>query len=999
MFNNAQPVNKKKKKKGGKMLSLSSLSGCEKEKMMLLLSAAGDEELNFEVCGGEVVVLWNVPEEMESMPLVKQFLGSKNITPKHQHGTIQNTKLFKKLPDLSEVQGEIKTVQWTIKLIEDVWSQYCKGISEGSSEAVDNLYSFIYHYFTHKFGLDSLVENTFADLIYNSQRYYHISTVCEVFCMLVNSEFSDLDLRFFAIARSHLVGASTSEIRAVQASDSHRHNVLRRFVPIRELSYLMKRVLYKHPHAAYVKNRVNGWIDSPDTIQISPRALAKPGHVDCYELLRFLLTIYADNPHDSIPSSAKCPLQSVDVNSVSQVKNKSKITKRRTSDQSSRSESNSRKGFTIPESEVVDIHVLRKKLKQQEQVPTPTPRRGVSTTRRYRKERDDENIVIHDVAVNSQKTRRKSDSQSTVTEEDLYFGRSEEAPKSSKVQKLFHKMAMREVTHKSVSDLTSSSKSTSQQVDDNENHRSSEINKIVRKYTSVDSRRVSRSSSNINTDNTTRRNSYDDVDEEIHTERHQFVRSEREDCTPIDEDLIFGTANVPTATTESWRGIDQMEQIPDKEIVSLNNFDYSNISTEPELQNGNTQRMDPSTTDGYTARKFVASPRYEETEPDRNFEEVASSKDDSQSQQLHDLTNESDCFPHDTSENYPHQSWKQPVTSSHYNSPYVNEQNLTSELLETCDEEIESIQSKQSDDATGQPLVDKKEISRSLSGESQQSSRISNPILNIRKSSPTESEATEQSTDNKQRGRWTSGITNITSALTEDEKSTTTVELQKSPNRSTWRLNDPNGLSPQRSPARWRLSNSSDSPQSRRVENDFPDLAEDKSPRRGGTWRDASRMKVKPNHLTDAIEGSDINNITSSTSSDDNVEINLARLQEEVKHLKKLQARLQGVETDENPYNEERTLNEKSNTSQQCDEEMDSVPAELLGEGGLMLTDKEVETDSDDRQFYSSLTAALQRRKEREHQQLVHDSPPKQVSNFATSYNVEDDFEFHPVCC
>eukprot|EP01059_Diplonema_ambulator_P016036 TRINITY_DN27305_c0_g1_i1.p1 TRINITY_DN27305_c0_g1~~TRINITY_DN27305_c0_g1_i1.p1 ORF type:complete len:645 (+),score=154.09 TRINITY_DN27305_c0_g1_i1:73-2007(+) len=279
--------------------SLSEMSPTEREQILNLLAAADPNALSFEATQeGSIIATLLIPtsgqgheKEAELSTVAASIRGSSANTTS---SGLANTPLYKE-PSLELVKGETKSVKWTFKLIEDIWSQRCKAITEGG-DSQDNLYKFTFHYFTQKFGLGTIVENTLSDLLYNAHRYAFISTACEMFlAFLKEGAMTDLDLRFFVIARSHFTNHCLTEVRSVEGNDGNKYQVPRRFVPLRALPMLLKKVLYKHPHAAHVRSLVATWLEIGPTPS-NKRAFQKPGYVDCYELLRYMLSVYGEVP-------------------------------------------------------------------------------------------------------------------------------------------------------------------------------------------------------------------------------------------------------------------------------------------------------------------------------------------------------------------------------------------------------------------------------------------------------------------------------------------------------------------------------------------------------------------------------------------------------------------------------------------------------------------------------------------------------------------------------
>eukprot|EP01064_Diplonema_japonicum_P025685 TRINITY_DN37103_c0_g1_i1.p1 TRINITY_DN37103_c0_g1~~TRINITY_DN37103_c0_g1_i1.p1 ORF type:complete len:702 (+),score=98.09 TRINITY_DN37103_c0_g1_i1:44-2149(+) len=270
----------------------------EREQMLNLLASADANALSFEATTeGDIVATLLIPTSDQQ----EEVEAALCETAASVRGGITSTHLYKE-PQFELVQGEVKTARWTIRLIEDIWSQRCKAIIEGG-ECHEGLYKFVFHYFTQRFGLGRIVESMLSDLIYNTQRYSYISTVCEMFItFLKDGVMSDLDLRFFVIARSHFIHHCVAETRSVEGSDGNRYQVLRRFIPLRALPLLLKKVLYKHPHAGHVRSLVAGWLETGPKPG-NKRAFQKQGYVDCYELLRYILSVYGDVPELPVQAS------------------------------------------------------------------------------------------------------------------------------------------------------------------------------------------------------------------------------------------------------------------------------------------------------------------------------------------------------------------------------------------------------------------------------------------------------------------------------------------------------------------------------------------------------------------------------------------------------------------------------------------------------------------------------------------------------------------------
>ncbi|KAJ9460731.1 hypothetical protein DIPPA_02759 [Diplonema papillatum] len=294
-------------------IGLGELHGSDREQLLLLLASTEDGEVHFDAGCGEVMLTWDVPQEVCEIPLVRALIDEgfqrdqsamRNDTmqhavqeQRHVHSGLVNTPLYKEPPaNLQSMAGETRSVKWTVRLIEDVFTQLFKAVLDGYHEVRGNLYRFIFCYFSHRFGLDSIVETMLADLVCNAQRYFHISTICELFVTFLTAPATtQLDVRFFVIARHHTFPLCVSENRAVDANDGKRHVVPRRFVPFVHVAPVIKRMLYKHPQASTVKAKLAAWLEEADA-QDNPRAFVKPDHVDCYELLRFILSVYSQPP-------------------------------------------------------------------------------------------------------------------------------------------------------------------------------------------------------------------------------------------------------------------------------------------------------------------------------------------------------------------------------------------------------------------------------------------------------------------------------------------------------------------------------------------------------------------------------------------------------------------------------------------------------------------------------------------------------------------------------
>eukprot|EP01063_Lacrimia_lanifica_P022986 TRINITY_DN3049_c1_g1_i1.p1 TRINITY_DN3049_c1_g1~~TRINITY_DN3049_c1_g1_i1.p1 ORF type:complete len:812 (+),score=184.50 TRINITY_DN3049_c1_g1_i1:76-2436(+) len=314
--------------------------GMDREKVMFLLASAPTDMLRYEPApeGEDVIAVLTMPEAALQDPLVEEVFGQRpppaaSLAPpppqpprappsafteslhrSHQDlgwyrkqrsgGGIMNTSLHKKPAGgpsgLTAVGGEARTVKWTLKLVEEVLAARCKTYlapEHAAADAAPSFYHFAFNTLCQRLGLDSLVESTLADLVFNAERYYHISAACELFAdCIVPDRLSDVDVKFLVIARSHMSAHWTTDVATVRASDGKAHAVPRRYVANRLIPRVVKAVFFKHPHAAYLQGEVMAWLDDCRCRPKAPRAVLKPNHVNAYELLKFMLRIYSTEP-------------------------------------------------------------------------------------------------------------------------------------------------------------------------------------------------------------------------------------------------------------------------------------------------------------------------------------------------------------------------------------------------------------------------------------------------------------------------------------------------------------------------------------------------------------------------------------------------------------------------------------------------------------------------------------------------------------------------------
>ena len=283
-------------------VTLCDLPAAERECLLQMLSEAGPDELQMEyddmnmntntnTRGTTTLCTWNIPPDHKATEWLAA-LSAAAYTDTSTH-MATSSLLRRDAPATVTVPGEARSLRWTVRMVDDILTQLCRSIAEGKGAACGGgLYQYTFEYCTNRFGLGALVESTVADVVYNCQRFCHLSAGCELFAsFLTEGALQEADLRFFAVARSHTVQVCAHHTRTIVASDGRKHTLPQRLLPLQTLPALLRKVLYKHPHAAYVKSLAADWARGNEA-----RVFPSPGHADSYEFLRFLLAVYGNTP-------------------------------------------------------------------------------------------------------------------------------------------------------------------------------------------------------------------------------------------------------------------------------------------------------------------------------------------------------------------------------------------------------------------------------------------------------------------------------------------------------------------------------------------------------------------------------------------------------------------------------------------------------------------------------------------------------------------------------
>eukprot|EP01062_Namystynia_karyoxenos_P076924 TRINITY_DN7633_c1_g1_i1.p1 TRINITY_DN7633_c1_g1~~TRINITY_DN7633_c1_g1_i1.p1 ORF type:complete len:703 (+),score=142.62 TRINITY_DN7633_c1_g1_i1:76-2184(+) len=223
------------------------------------------------------------------------------------HGGMAGTHLFRVPPAQTAVPGGSRSCAWAVRLAENIWAHRCAQFADSQSASrtaaavlPSDLRRWAWHYLTHRLGLGRLVDHALGELLSSCARFAPLCTSCALFAEFASPEgrYTERDLRFFVIARSHAAPLCLEVVSQVEASDGCTHAVPRRYLPLAELDGVVRRALYRHPHAQWVRRRLADWVEQSGACGWGARhrAFDREDHVDLYELLAELLVLYAEPP-------------------------------------------------------------------------------------------------------------------------------------------------------------------------------------------------------------------------------------------------------------------------------------------------------------------------------------------------------------------------------------------------------------------------------------------------------------------------------------------------------------------------------------------------------------------------------------------------------------------------------------------------------------------------------------------------------------------------------